>query len=586
MKSYYLNNDVLEALVFQAWSREVWLKDCSPRPLKADNVGEMKSLIERYGVDQPFSIYMSIEEFSEPGLLGELRPEQLRIGWDWAVDLDSEDFEASRRAAAKALKVLDSFGLTYLVKFSGRRGFHIHVPGRVFQVGSQREWLDSYPRLPSMLAIFLEACIGEPKVKLDPAIYKPRALLKCAYSLHEKTGYVAVPLDDPLGFKISDAKPEAVKPDIDRILLKTEVGSGLELLEAASDWMRCRQRNLEPAVKVIKYGRREVKPYRWVEKLLKRPIDDGRHRIIWLIVAPYLVNILGLPLEEAYSRAAAYLESCSRIKPVEGDINRLAHYYVEYAARRKLKPLSLQTLRSKEEYRDLWLIVKKVLHGSNPSPKKWSTTVEKRGDGWIPLPGGGFKKPSIVIKTSLRKPETIYEIEPALLEVVKAKLKQIDERFRRYPERALEDHRFRGYLGEQIFHMVLNDLDILHSYRDPLLQDAEIRKRRKAKADFRVGEDLVEVKTSCSRKKPKKLWVRKSRWLRHKADILVFIWIDREFKEGRILGWLPGSEIASFKTVEKRDGVCYEIPRARLKPFYKLLERWKYEPEQFIVERQ
>ena len=169
---------------------------------------------------------------------------------------------------------------------------------------------------------------------------------------------------------------------------------------------------------------------------------------------------------------------------------------------------------------------------------------------------------------------------------LKAKLKQIDERFRRYPERALEDHRFRGYLGEQIFHMVLNDLDILHSYRDPLLQDAEIRKRRKAKADFRVGEDLVEVKTSCSRKKPKKLWVRKSRWLRHKADILVFIWIDREFKEGRILGWLPGSEIASFKTVEKRDGVCYEIPRARLKPFYKLLERWKYEPEQFIVERQ
>ena len=103
MKSYYLNKDVLEVLSFQARSREVWLKDCSPRPLKADNVGEMKSLIERYGVDQPFSIYMSIEEFSEPGLLGELRPEQLRIGWDWAVDLDSEDFEASRRAAALSL---------------------------------------------------------------------------------------------------------------------------------------------------------------------------------------------------------------------------------------------------------------------------------------------------------------------------------------------------------------------------------------------------------------------------------------------------------------------------------------------------
>jgi len=50
-----------------------------------------------------------------------------------------------------------------------------------------------------------------------------------------------------------------------------------------------------------------------------------------------------------------------QLKPIEGSLNRLVKYYVEYAARTGLKPLSLETLRTKPEYKDLYGIISEAL---------------------------------------------------------------------------------------------------------------------------------------------------------------------------------------------------------------------------------
>ena len=44
---------------------------------------------------------------------------------------------------------------------------------------------------------------------------------------------------------------------------------------------------------------RTGKGYEYVEELLKHPVSDGRHRLIWLVLAPYLVNVKKVDDEEA-----------------------------------------------------------------------------------------------------------------------------------------------------------------------------------------------------------------------------------------------------------------------------------------------
>ncbi|MBS7612538.1 hypothetical protein KEJ27_10150 [Candidatus Bathyarchaeota archaeon] len=239
MKDFYLRSDVLEALAFQMPFHEVafsWGRDRVIRPLKVESVEELRALLERYGSNEAFSVLRSIESFSNALELESKPPEALRFDWDFTIDIDSEEFELAKRAAGKLGKLLELFNISFLVKFSGRRGFHFIVPGKVFHVGdSLREYIDAYPRLPTMIADFVEACLNEPKLKLDKSIYAPRHLLRCTYSLHEKTGLVSTPVSDLTRFKLEEAKPENVKASLEHLQLEFKVGSGLELLKACGE---------------------------------------------------------------------------------------------------------------------------------------------------------------------------------------------------------------------------------------------------------------------------------------------------------------------------------------------------------------
>jgi hypothetical protein len=84
----------------------------------------------------------------------------------------------------------------------------------------------------------------------------------------------------------------------------------------------------------------------WIEKLLETPIPDVRHRVVNLILAPYLINVKGLDEEAAFQVISKYIERCKELDPNTKINDTYIRYQCRYAKRRGLKPLSLS--RAKE----------------------------------------------------------------------------------------------------------------------------------------------------------------------------------------------------------------------------------------------
>ena len=57
----------------------------------------------------------------------------------------------------------------------------------------------------------------------------------------------------------------------------------------------------------------------WIELLLQTPLQDHRKFAIWRILAPYLINVKGLPAEQAFGIIEEWLGKCS-------DLRRLNFY--------------------------------------------------------------------------------------------------------------------------------------------------------------------------------------------------------------------------------------------------------------------
>lgn len=93
----------------------------------------------------------------------------------------------------------------------------------------------------------------------------------------------------------------------------------------------------------------------WIEKLLETPIADVRHRTVNLILAPYLVNTVGLDVEQASRRIIDYIEKCKQVDPTTKINDRYIIYQCSYAKRKGLRPLSIE--RAKDllgDQIDLW----------------------------------------------------------------------------------------------------------------------------------------------------------------------------------------------------------------------------------------
>jgi hypothetical protein len=84
---------------------------------------------------------------------------------------------------------------------------------------------------------------------------------------------------------------------------------------------------------------RQQNQFDYIRRLLEHPITDGRHRVIWLILAPYFTTVRGMDEASATDAVLAYI----------GDTKykQFIRYNVRRALRSGLYPVSEQTVRTK-----------------------------------------------------------------------------------------------------------------------------------------------------------------------------------------------------------------------------------------------
>jgi hypothetical protein len=84
---------------------------------------------------------------------------------------------------------------------------------------------------------------------------------------------------------------------------------------------------------------RQQNQFDYIRRLLEHPITDGRHRVIWLILAPYFTTVRGMDEASATEAVLAYIGD-ARYK-------QFIRYNVRRAMRSGLFPLSEQSIRTK-----------------------------------------------------------------------------------------------------------------------------------------------------------------------------------------------------------------------------------------------
>lgn len=85
--------------------------------------------------------------------------------------------------------------------------------------------------------------------------------------------------------------------------------------------------------------------YEWIAKLLATPITDVRHRAVNLILAPYLVNVKNMEVEDAAKVIVVYIERCRQIDPNTRINESYIRYQCKYAKAKGSRPLSYEKAR-------------------------------------------------------------------------------------------------------------------------------------------------------------------------------------------------------------------------------------------------
>jgi hypothetical protein len=98
---------------------------------------------------------------------------------------------------------------------------------------------------------------------------------------------------------------------------------------------------------------KSTKSFNYVDELLKRPVSDGRHRLVWLVLSPFLVNIKKLDDEEAVDRILTFVAVAGETR----SMRRFIEYNVRRARRNGLMPPTLRTLKT--EHPDLYAVLPK-----------------------------------------------------------------------------------------------------------------------------------------------------------------------------------------------------------------------------------
>ncbi len=140
---------------------------------------------------------------------------------------------------------------------------------------------------------------------------------------------------------VKDQFSSLIKKRIARIQLPTKLPE--PLLEVVNEF-----KGKLPKPKISSSPKR----FEYIEEILRSNVQDGRHRILWLILPPYLVNIKHLSEDEAFEILRSYID---RIGWKEPRADRIIRYNIRRARRIGLLPPTLERLR--QTHPDLYTII-------------------------------------------------------------------------------------------------------------------------------------------------------------------------------------------------------------------------------------
>lgn len=166
--TYYLRKEIQEAIFEFCKNRETVpnfnQEFFGKRPDSLDYPSDIMSLVKKGATsfhcseelwEDPLEIKteMSAEEYNE-----------IKIGWDFLIDIDSKFLDYSKIAARLLIGELEKHGIkNYGIKFSGSKGFHILVPFKAFPEKIDETFTkDMFPEWPRTIANYLFKSIREP----------------------------------------------------------------------------------------------------------------------------------------------------------------------------------------------------------------------------------------------------------------------------------------------------------------------------------------------------------------------------------------------------------------------------------------
>lgn len=231
---------------------------------------------------------------------------ELRIGWDLLIDIDSKYLDYSKIAAELILEALEFHGIkNYGIKFSGSKGFHIIVPWKAFpKIMNNIKTSEMFPEWPRLISEYLTEMIrprliervsseekryvkdfeADKKVMPDIILVSPRHLFRCPYSLHEKTALASIvisrqeikefqpKLADPLNVKIKNFYPDAKENE------------ARELLVQALDRYKAKEKpEIKHDYEEIKVDKSSIAYPPSIKKILDG-MHDGRKRALFILL--------------------------------------------------------------------------------------------------------------------------------------------------------------------------------------------------------------------------------------------------------------------------------------------------------------
>jgi DNA primase catalytic subunit len=328
---YYSNPEIQKAIFEFSKNREIcprYFEGFGKRPDSFQYQGDVFELVKKGAT----SFHCSEELWSDALKLStgmkEKEQDDLRIGWDLLIDIDSKYIDYSKITAQLIIKILRFHGVKNLgIKFSGSKGFHIIIPWNAFPSRANEIKTSSmFPEWPRIIVQYLNEQIKEQLIEKISEFERPnkyikdfsvseqvipdlilvssRHLFRTPYSLHEKTALASIVLspEEIENFQLIDASPLKIK--IKNFMPDARENEARELLIQSLDWHRenfsaeeKRNTNLDFKPLNIKISDDIFPPS--IKKILLG-VQDGKKRALFVLINFF--RSIGMEKEELEKR--------------------------------------------------------------------------------------------------------------------------------------------------------------------------------------------------------------------------------------------------------------------------------------------